>query len=85
MGGANTSGDNSRSLDSMISIRRGATPFVVASTLKSRSESLALSMYFAGFLISFWAENAKRSARVIFSSLGWRTHDASRARKLSSR
>ena len=67
--GAKTSGDNSRSRDSIMSMKREATPFAEAKDRKSLSASFTLSMYFEGFLMSFWAAKASRSAVVISSNL----------------
>ena len=67
--GAKTSGESSRSRDSIMSMKRAATPFAVAKERKSLSASFTLLMYFEGFLMSFWAAKASRSAVVIFSNL----------------
>ena len=67
--GAKTSGDNSRSRDPIMSMKREATPFAEAKERKSLSASFTLLMYFEGFLMSFWAAKASRSAVVIFSNL----------------
>ena len=67
--GAKTSGESSRSRDSIMSMKREATPFAEAKDRKSLSASFTLSMYFEGFLMSFWAAKASRSAVVIFSNL----------------
>lgn len=67
--GVKISGDSSRRRDSMMSMNRGAMPFNVARDLKSLSASLTLVIYFAGFLMSFWAAKASRSATVMSSCL----------------